>query len=74
MIMKDKLKLCLEQIEGMSQTEFDSIIAKKGIDNDYYFILGYAYCLAKNLKSELKCYEDWNISEIMQDLFTGLKL
>ncbi|OSA92653.1 UNVERIFIED_ORG: hypothetical protein B2H93_13930 [Clostridium botulinum] len=36
MNMKDKLRLCLEQIEGMSQTQFDSIIDNKAIDEVNY--------------------------------------
>lgn len=45
---------------------------KKNIDKEYYFIIGYAYCMAKKLKSELKCYEDWTISDIMTELFENI--
>ena len=37
----------------------------------YYFMYGYVYCQAQELKNTLECYKDWTIKDIIKELLGG---
>lgn len=38
-----------------------------------YFMYGYVYCQAEELRKKLDCYKDWTIKEIIKELLEGAK-
>lgn len=38
-----------------------------------YFMYGYIYNQAQELKNTLECYKDWKISDIIKELIENIK-